>query len=94
MFLHEEQITCPYCWESITLMVDPSESQTYTEDCFVCCRPILVITEIDGESINVRVTQEDLGFQRLTTLYSLPYASITQLAENHDRIFLINHLRE
>ena len=43
-------------------MVDPSESQTYTEDCFVCCRPILVITEIDGESINVRVTQEDLGF--------------------------------
>jgi hypothetical protein len=43
-------------------MVDPSESQTYTEDCFVCCRPILVHAEIEGDSINVRVTQEDLGF--------------------------------
>lgn len=62
MFLHEEQVTCPYCWESITLMVDPSESQTYTEDCFVCCRPILVNADIEGDSINVRVTQEDLGF--------------------------------
>lgn len=62
MFLHEEQVTCPYCWESITLMVDPSVSQTYTEDCFVCCRPILVVTDIDGDAINVRVTQEDLGF--------------------------------
>ena len=55
MFLHEEQITCPYCWESITLLVDPSESQTYTEDCFVCCRPILVNTDIQGDSITVNV---------------------------------------
>ena len=62
MFLHEEQITCPYCWETITLLVDPSESQTYTEDCFVCCRPILVNTDIQGDSITVNVAQEDLGF--------------------------------
>lgn len=62
MSLHEEQITCPYCWESITLFVDPSESQTYTEDCFVCCRPILVCTEVGEEHISVQVTQEDLGF--------------------------------
>ena len=62
MHLHEEQITCPYCWENITLLVDPSECQTYTEDCFVCCRPILVNTEVTGEHISVQVTQEDLGF--------------------------------
>jgi hypothetical protein len=54
MFLHEEQITCPYCWETITLLVDPSESQTYTEDCFVCCRPILINTEIQGDSVSVQ----------------------------------------
>jgi hypothetical protein len=42
--------------------VDPSESQTYTEDCFVCCRPILVNTSIQGDSISVNVAQEDLGF--------------------------------
>ena len=62
MYLHEEQITCPYCWEAITLLVDPSESQTYTEDCFICCRPILVSSEVDGEQLIVQVTQEDLGF--------------------------------
>ena len=62
MDLHEEQITCPFCWESITILVDPSESQTYTEDCFVCCRPILIQTQVYGGEISVEVTQEDLGF--------------------------------
>ena len=60
--LLEESITCPFCWEAITLLIDPSESQTYTEDCFVCCRPILVSTEIQGDRVQVNVTQEDLGF--------------------------------
>ena len=60
--LIEELVTCPFCWESITLLIDPSESQIYTEDCFVCCRPILVSSEVNGEHIAVQVTQEDLGF--------------------------------
>ena len=60
--LLEELITCPFCWETITILVEPSESQTYTEDCFVCCRPILIDTEISGDNVQVRVTQEDLGF--------------------------------
>ena len=62
MHLHEEQITCPFCWETITILVDPSESQTYTEDCSVCCRPILIQTQVYGDQISVEVTQEDLGF--------------------------------
>ena len=62
MHLHEKQITCPFCRESITILVDPSESQTYTEDCFVCCRPILIQTEVYGDEVSVQVTQEDLGF--------------------------------
>ena len=60
--LHEKQITCPVCWESITLLVDPSESQLYTEDCSVCCRPILIQTEVQGDYVSVEVTQEDDGF--------------------------------
>ncbi len=60
--LHEESVTCPYCWERITLLIDPTESQTYTEDCFVCCRPILVDAQIDGDEVSVQVTQEDMGF--------------------------------
>ena len=60
--LHEEQVTCPFCWESITVLVDPSESQLYTEDCSVCCRPILIQTEVQGDYVSVQVTQEDDGF--------------------------------
>lgn len=34
-------ITCPYCGEPITLLVDCSAgSQEYIEDCQVCCQPI------------------------------------------------------
>ena len=60
--LLEKSITCPYCWETIDLLIDPSESQTYTEDCHVCCRPILVNAFISNGKAIVQVTQEDLGF--------------------------------
>lgn len=33
--------TCPYCGETVSVIVDPStENQQYIEDCEVCCRPI------------------------------------------------------
>ena len=60
--MREERVTCPHCWESIDLLIDTSESQTYTEDCSVCCRPILICSEVDGEHLQVSVAQEDLGF--------------------------------
>lgn len=41
--LHERTVTCPHCWESITMLLDPSvQEQTYIEDCEVCCRPIRI----------------------------------------------------
>ena len=41
MFEHFFQ--CPYCWEEISMLLDPSVSQqTYVEDCEVCCNPIEV----------------------------------------------------
>ncbi len=37
----EVSCTCPYCWQTITIVVDCSvKEQRYTEDCEVCCRPI------------------------------------------------------
>lgn len=59
--LEETQVTCPYCWETIDLMLDLSAgSQTYTEDCSVCCRPILVNLRVDDEeSYEVNVEAED-----------------------------------
>lgn len=39
--LSEREISCPYCGESVSLLVDESISdQSYIEDCEVCCRPI------------------------------------------------------
>lgn len=43
-------IQCPYCWETIEILVDCSvESQEYIEDCEVCCRPIQFGIEVNDE---------------------------------------------
>lgn len=51
------EVTCPYCWETITLYLDLSvESQSYVEDCSVCCRPMTVTYSAqNGELINIEV---------------------------------------
>lgn len=30
----------PYCWEEISMLLDPAYSQVYVEACEVCCNPI------------------------------------------------------
>lgn len=49
--LHEEMISCPYCGEMFSVLIDCSVAeQDYIEDCQVCCCPIdfLVTVESDG----------------------------------------------
>lgn len=59
--LREAPIHCPYCGEPNTVLVDISTPvQQYTEDCAVCCRPIVVDAAIDAEGEpSVRVRRED-----------------------------------
>lgn len=60
--LESSLITCPYCWESIEIDLDLSGgTATYTEDCQVCCRPILVMLRVadDGEQFTVDVRAEN-----------------------------------
>ncbi|KAA3624494.1 MAG: CPXCG motif-containing cysteine-rich protein [Flavobacterium sp.] len=38
--MEEHFFQCPYCWEQISMLLDPSVSQTYVEDCEVCCNPM------------------------------------------------------
>ena len=62
--LAEKSIECPYCGESIEVLIDGADvDQQYIEDCQVCCKPIvfLVSESIDGELI-VRVYNEDDAF--------------------------------
>lgn len=49
-------ITCPYCGESIDLIIDNTiDHQSYVEDCSVCCRPIDIEVLLDASS-EVQVT--------------------------------------
>lgn len=48
----EHFFQCPYCFEEISMLVDPSvRRQEYVEDCEVCCNPILVQVEIEAGEI-------------------------------------------
>ena len=40
--MFEHYFQCPYCWEEISMLLDPSVTATYVEDCEVCCNPIEV----------------------------------------------------
>lgn len=43
-------LDCPYCGESIEVLVDGSAGdQHYIEDCQVCCRPIVITVTLDDE---------------------------------------------
>jgi hypothetical protein len=48
--LTEKTISCPYCDEAITVLVDNSvPEQRYVEDCEVCCRPIVMDVSADAD---------------------------------------------
>ena len=50
---HEQFFNCPYCAQSISMLIDLSVSaQSYIEDCEICCRPIEISYEVrDDEMI-------------------------------------------
>ncbi|HSP12038.1 MAG TPA: CPXCG motif-containing cysteine-rich protein [Salegentibacter sp.] len=50
MFEHFFQ--CPYCWQEISVLLDPSVSrQTYIEDCENCCNPIEIKVEFSENEL-------------------------------------------
>lgn len=59
--LAAKRVHCPYCGETIEVLIDSSESeQRYIEDCQVCCRPIEVAVSVDYEGeIFVSVMHEN-----------------------------------
>ena len=56
-------IGCPYCGETIELLVDCSvPAQSYIEDCEVCCRPIDIDVALDEDGTpSVAVSREEDG---------------------------------
>lgn len=59
--LEPRTIDCPYCGESIEVLIDCSvPEQSYIEDCQVCCRPITFFVSVapDGGA-DVSVAHEN-----------------------------------
>lgn len=42
---------CPYCWEEISMLLDPSVSSSYIEDCEVCCNPIEILARYEDQEL-------------------------------------------
>ena len=50
--MNEHVFQCPYCWEEISMLLDASvTSQTYIEDCEVCCNPIEVYVRFEENEL-------------------------------------------
>ena len=55
-------IQCPYCWEWQDITVDGTAGeQTYTEDCQVCCRPMVIRVHLDaqGEPLAEAISEDE-----------------------------------
>tara|TARA_R110002012_G_scaffold321809_1_gene551502 strand:- start:1290 stop:1472 length:183 start_codon:yes stop_codon:yes gene_type:complete len=48
--MEEHEFQCPYCWETISMLLDSSQSeQEYIEDCEVCCNPIQISVQFEDQ---------------------------------------------
>ena len=62
--LEEAMVYCPYCGETITVLINEEEiGDEYIEDCQVCCKPIIftILTDFDG-SLSISVREENETF--------------------------------
>ena len=59
--LREHMVTCPYCGENFTVMIDCSiPEQSYVEDCQVCCQPVVFdVADATAGEPAVTVRQEN-----------------------------------
>jgi len=60
MLIETATVQCPYCGESIEVVVDCSvPEQVYIEDCSVCCRPLTLTACVADEGIALTARRED-----------------------------------
>lgn len=58
--LFDKTITCPYCWESFSIFIEPSSEvgESYIEDCYVCCRPIeIYVASKHDDFVEIRINR-------------------------------------
>ncbi len=48
----EKFFQCPYCWQNISMLIEPlSQTTKYIEDCEICCRPINIEYVFSGSDL-------------------------------------------
>lgn len=58
--LTEASITCPYCWESIDVVIDHTAGESrYVEDCQVCCQPIVISFSLNDGELDIQADREN-----------------------------------
>ncbi len=59
--IEDVDIACPYCGETITILVDCSAgNQNYIEDCRICCQPMRLVITLDATGTpTVMAARED-----------------------------------
>jgi len=59
--LTEQAVSCPYCGEIISVLIDRQEvGHQYVEDCQVCCKPIMFNVDMDSiGNLSVSVRDEN-----------------------------------
>ncbi|SFS33918.1 CPXCG motif-containing cysteine-rich protein [Lutibacter maritimus] len=57
--MEEHFFQCPYCWEEVSILLDPSvKKNVFIEDCEVCCNPLEFSVQFENEQlINFTVNQ-------------------------------------
>lgn len=51
-FVVERRIRCPFCTARMDVVLDLSAgSQSYVEDCQICCQPMQITFETDSEQV-------------------------------------------
>ena len=57
------EVACPYCAENLLLRLDLSAgSQSYVEDCQVCCQPIQITMDVSDDGTLAAVGAARMDF--------------------------------
>lgn len=53
MLEHDYEFSCPHCGEDLTMKLDftAGKFQSFVYDCEVCCKPIQIKIELDGDEV-------------------------------------------
>lgn len=59
--MEEHFFQCPYCWQTISMLLDSSITmQKYIEDCEVCCNPIEIHLQFsNGKRITFNINSTE-----------------------------------